>query len=103
MITRIGVQALAGGGEVEDDPVPQHGQGKRADIVAGDVEPPLEHDVGLGGQDERLSSAGPAAEADVLADQLRRFVRLGTGGPAQPRRILGHVLTDRHLADQVLE
>jgi hypothetical protein len=73
----VGVQAFAGGGEVENDPVPQYRQDIRADVVAGDVEPPVEDDVGFGGQDERLPGSRPAAEADVLAHQIRRFIRLG--------------------------
>ena len=80
----VGGDAFALGGEVEHQPVPQHGLGQGLDVVGRDVGPAVQQGPGLGAQDQVLHRprARPPSSATRGRTRARPARRPASAAPA---------------------
>ena len=76
--------AVAFGGEVDDQAVPQHRLGQRLDVLGRDVRPAVQQCPGLAAEDQELHGPRAGAPADLVADEIghARSRRRASAAPA---------------------
>src|SRR5215208_7929492 len=84
---RLGRDALGLALEIQDDAVPERGEGNRADVVDGDVEATVEESVDLAGGHEGLRAAWRAAVTNIVADDLGCASLVGVRGGEDADRV----------------
>jgi len=88
--------------EVQQEPVPQGGQGRFRDVVEAHVIPLIEQGANLARQDQGLHAARRGAEADKPVRHLRREFALRVRRQGQPNPIILHMVGDYDASDQLL-
>ena len=59
----VGGDAVAFGGEIYDEAMPEHGLGQFADVFEGDMRPAVDERAGFRAEDQELRGRGPAPQA----------------------------------------
>src|SRR3954464_5817742 len=66
----VGADAVAVGGEIDDQAVPQHGPGQRLNARRRDVCPPAQERPCLGAQNQKLHGPRPRAPPDLVVQEI---------------------------------
>src|SRR5688500_15957095 len=69
---RVGVDPFALGGEVHDQPVPQHRLSERLDVFGRYIAAAMQQGARLGAEDQELHGTRTGAPAHLVADEIRR-------------------------------
>src|SRR5580700_6606015 len=89
--------------EVQQDAMPEHGDGQRSDVVVGDVITAARQGAGLGSQYDELRGANAGAVVDVLLDEVGRQAAVMARGANQIDDVASQGFGDGDHAHKLLE
>jgi hypothetical protein len=99
----VGRDAVALGGEINDEAMAEHRFGKCGDIFERDVRPAVHQGPGFGAENEELSGTWTGAPGQLISSEIGRarftYARLAN----ECERVTNQVVADRDGADQFLE
>src|SRR3954470_18523031 len=99
----VGADAVALGGEVDHEAVPQHGLGQRLNIVGADVRSPAKKCSRFTAENQKLHSPRARAPADLIVNKIGH-ARLAHARLADQRQsVANNVIADGHLAHRSLQ
>lgn len=99
----VGVDAVALGGEVYHDAVPQHRPGEGLNVVSGDMGATAEQGPRFAAQNEELHCADSSAPAELIADKIGHAGLADAGLPHQREGVTHNVIGGWHFSHGTLK